>query len=189
MLGLVTVRSIPGELLDYLVIWIGIIGMLNVAVLLSAIGMLLPSSPLSSRTTVGWRAAIGAWLIVVTALGITRLNWKQRADAHDHTVAHLAGDFAQYCDARRYVRPLFTFDWKLWHAAAGVVLELYKEDRAVSVADDARFMFGEPFARTGSEPAELHLMSTQDQTMPVGVTRFNWITTFGEYRLVQVWRQ
>lgn len=188
-LGLVAIRSIVGDISDYLIIWIGVIGALNVAALASSLDLLWPLRPLTSRPgDRPWRLSIAIGIAAIALLGAIRLDEKQRADSGDHTLLHIASDLTRYCDAHHYVRPLFTFDWKVWHAAAGVVLQLYKTDRPVSVGDDVRFMFGEPFARTGREPAELYLMSTADEAMPDGVTRFTWITTTGEYRLVQVFR-
>jgi hypothetical protein len=189
LVGLVAVRSIVDDISDYQIIWIGVIGALNVAALASSLDLMWPLGPLTALPgDRPWRTSIAIGVSGIALLGAIRLDGKQRADSRDHTLLHIASDVSRYCDEHHYVRPLFTFDWKVWDAAAGVVLQLYKADRPVSVADDAGFMFGEPFARTGGEPAELYLMSTGDITLPAGVTRFTRIATTGEYRLVQVFR-
>jgi hypothetical protein len=187
--GMFAVRSIVGDIHDYLVLWIGVIGTLNLAALVSTLGLTISgrSTPASSPDW-RWRLAILVWIAFVAALGVSRLEWKQRDDSGDHTLLHLAADLTKYCDDHDYDRPLMTFDWKAWTAAAGLVLQLYKTDRTVAVADDALFMFGEPFAKTGAEPAELYLMPAEDDSLPPGITRYTWITTVGGYRLIQVFR-
>ena len=188
IVGLLAVRSIAGDISDYLVIWIGVIGLLNVAALSSCLGLVIAAPHRSPGTHSGWRAAIITYVAMAACFGAVRLNEKQRADAADRTLAHLAGEIEQYCDVHHFTRPLLTFDWKVWGAATGVVLQLYKEGRAVAVNDDARFLFGPTFARTGVEPAELYLMAVEDEAMPAGVTHFDRIATVQGYRVVQVFR-
>lgn len=136
-----------------------------------------------------WRIAISVWLAAVVALGTSRLEWKQRADSSDHTLFYLAADLMRYCDSHHYARPVLTFDWRVWNAASGLVLQFYKSDRAIAVDDDALFMFGEPFARSGAESAELYLMSSDHDSLPAGITDYTWITTVNGYRLIQVFRR
>lgn len=187
--GLLAIRSIVGGISDYLIIWVGVIGILNMAAVLSGVASRFMTNRSHSSATRGrWRAAVAIYVAAIAILGIIRLNAKQRAEAGDRRLMQLAGDLAAYCDQRHYVRPLLTFKWDTWRTATGLVLQFYKEDRMLAVGDDVRYVFGEPFARTGREPAEFYLMSVEDEAMPAGVTRFEWITTAAGFRVVQIFR-
>jgi hypothetical protein len=189
-IGFVSIRSIVGDVYDYQVLWIGVIGILNVAVLLATAALLVTRRRQLGlwHETTWWRHGVTSYLIAAALIGAWRADGKQRADSADRTLLLLSNDLAAYCDRQHLVRPLLTFDWNVWAPAAGLVLQFYKTDRPIAVADDARFMFGDPFARTGQETAELYLMSVDDSVMPAGVTRFTWIATAGSFRVVQVFR-
>ena len=186
--GLFAIRSIVGDISDYLVIWVGIIGILNVAALLAVVGRTWHACAITPAFDLRSRAAIAVFVATVTLMGAMRLSSKQQMDARDVTLPRLAVALGDYCDQHGLVRPTVTFDWKIWRAGTGLILQFYKSDRAVAVADDVRYVFGEPFARTSRETAEFYLMATEDTAMPTGVTRFTWITTVSGYRLVRVFR-
>jgi hypothetical protein len=189
VVAVVAVRAIVGDMLDYLVLWIGVVGILNVASIVSTLALLTRGPVFQTRKwDIGLRGATIAWLGIVAALGISRLEWKQRADAGDQTLFYLAADLRRYCDEHHYTRPLLSFDWRAWTVASGLILQRYKVDRMTAVNDDAIFMFGEPFRRSGAEDAELYLMPADDDAVPTGVVRYTWITTVNGYRLIHVFR-
>jgi hypothetical protein len=186
VIALLSVRSIEGDLYDHQILWIGIIGVMNVAL---ALGTFLAWASARLRQGVSaraWRGATVAFVAWAACLGVVRLDGKQRADAYDRTLLELTDALAQYCDAQQIARPLLTYDEKVWAPAAGLVLQFYKRDRPIAVTDASTFMFGRTFARSGAESAELYLMAVEDSEMPEGVTRFTWIATAGAFRVVQV---
>jgi hypothetical protein len=50
------------------------------------------------------------------------------------------------------------------------------------------FLVGDPFQATGHERAEFYMMMADETAFPQDVTRHAWLTTFGSYRLVRVFR-
>lgn len=189
-IGFLSIRAIAGNIHDHQILWVGVIGVLNAAVVLSALAQEAATRARLRLTRLkkAGHILVAAYMSVVAILGAFRIDSKQRADSTDRTLRQLSGEVAAYCDQRQYVRPVLTFDWKVWSPAAGLVLQFSKHNRAIAVAEEAEFIFGDSFARTGNEPAELYVMAAEDSAMPRGVTRYTWIATAGGVRVVEVFR-
>jgi hypothetical protein len=183
--GLLAVRAIVGPVSDYLVVWLAVLGALNVAAIAAEALHLVVASPGRSRT---WRWILVAYTIAAAALGGVRLVGKHAADARSTIVRTLASDLEHYCRREGIDRPLLRFSGPAWQVAVGVVLQFYKAGRTIAVPDDTLFLVGDPFKASGREPGEFYLMFQDDSVLPAGVTRHEWLTTYGSYRLVRVFR-
>lgn len=184
--GLLAVRAIVGPVSDYLVVWLVVLGALNVAAIAAEALHLWFSSDPSFRS---WRWMLVVYTIAVAILGGTRLVGKHAADARSTVVRTLAADLERYCQQEGIDRPLLRFSGPAWQVAVGVVLQFYKERRPIALTDDTVFLVGDPFKATGGESGELYLMMQDDAALPGDVTRHAWVTTYGGYRLVRVFRE
>ena len=183
--GLLAVRAIVGPVSDYLVVWLAVLGALNLAAIASEALHLVVASPGRSRA---WRWMLVAYTIAAAVLGGTRLVGKQAADARSTIVRTLATDLEHYCRREGIDRPLLRFSGPAWQVAVGVVLQFYKGRRAIALPDETLFLVGDPFKATGREPGEFYLMFQDETALPAGVTRHEWLTTHASYRLVRVFR-
>jgi hypothetical protein len=184
--GLLAVRAIVGPVSDYLVIWLAVLGALNLAAIGSEALHLVAPSLGRSRA---WRWILVAYTIAAAVLGGTRLVGKHAADARSTIVRTLATDLEQYCRREGIDRPLLRFSGATWQVAVGVVLHFYKGDRAIALPDETLYLVGDPFKATGHEPAEFYLMFQEETDLPAGVTRHEWLTTHASYRVVRVFRE
>lgn len=187
LVGFIAVRSIVGPVSDYLIVWLAVVGALNLAAIASeALHVFLPC--IGARRQL-WRWVLVAYAIVAAATGSTRLIGKHAADARSIIVRTLATDLERYCRTEGIERPLLRFSGPAWQVAVGTVLQFYKERREIAVPDDMLFLVGNPFKSTGREAAEFYLMLQSDTVLPDHVTRHVWVTTSASYRLVRVFRE
>jgi hypothetical protein len=184
--GLLAVRAIVGPVSDYLVVWLVVLGALNLAAIAAEAFHLVSGSDRPFRS---WRWMLVAYTIAAAVLGGTRLVGKHAADARSTIVRTLATDLERYCQQEGIDRPLLRFSGPAWQVAVGIVLQFYKERRPIALPDDVVFLVGDPFTATGRESGELYLMLQDDTAFPEHVTRHAWVTTFGGYRLVRVFRE
>ncbi len=181
--GLFAVQSIVGPVSDYLITWIVVVGALSLAVIAAeAIG---PWSRARSPA-VGW--ALAVYVVALATLGGTRLMTKQAADARSIIMRTLASDLAEYCRTAALDRPLLRFSDAAWDGATGVLLQYYKQDRPIAVPNESLYLVGNPFAATGQESSEFYLMKESETIIPPGVARYDWLTTYGSYRIVRLFR-
>ena len=185
--GFCAVAAIVGPVSDYLVVWLAVIGALNLAAIANEAVHLFWSAPPGLYRLC--RAVLVVYTLGVAVLGGTRLVGKHAADARSITVSVLTANLDEYCRREAIDRPLLRFSGPAWQVALGVVLQFYKERRPIALSDDMVFLAGDPFKATGREAGEFYLMMQEDTAFPEGVTRHVWLTTFGSYRLVQVFRQ
>ena len=183
--GLLAVRAIVGPVSDYLVVWLVVLGALNLAAIAAEAFHLVFGSDRPFRS---WRWMLVAYTIAAAVLGGTRLVGKHAADARSTIVRTLATDLERYCQREGIDRPLLQFSGPAWQVAVGVVLQFYKERRPIALPADMVFLVGSPFKATGRESGELYLMMQEDIVLPEDVTRHAWVTTYGGYRLVRVFR-
>jgi hypothetical protein len=184
--GLLAVRSIVGPVSDYLITWIVVVGALSVAVISAeAIDMIRLSSRVTSPA-VGW--ALAGYVVVLATLGGTRLMSKQAADARSIIMRTLASDLAEYCRKAALDRPLLRFSDAAWDGATGVLLQYYKQGKPIAVPNESLYLVGDPFAATGQESSEFYLMKESETIIPPGVARYDWLTTYGSYRIVRLFR-
>ena len=185
-IGLCAVAAIVGPASDYLLVWLPMLGALNVAAIASEALQLFRAAPHSLHRTARWFVVV--YTLGAGVLGGTRLVGKHAADARSPTVGVLTSVLDEYCRRERIDRPVLRFDGPAWQMAVGVVLQFYKTGRPIAVSDDMVFLVGDPFKATGREPAEFYIMMADETTFPPDVTRHVWLTTFGSYRLVRMFR-
>jgi hypothetical protein len=185
IIGLCAVAAIVGPVSDYLVVWLPVLGALNVAVIASEAFHVFFAPPRGLHQALPW--VVLTYVLATAVLGGTRLVSKHAADARSTTVEKLAASLEGYCQSEGIERPLLRFTGPAWQVAVGVVLQFYKDRRPIALSDDMVFLVGDPFKATGHEPAEFYLMS-QDEALPADVTRHVWLTTYASYRFVRVFR-
>ena len=183
--GLLAVRAIVGPVSDYLVVWLAVLGALNLAAIAAEALHVVLGSRSRSR---GWRWILVVYTIAAAVLGGTRLVGKHAADARSTIVRTLAVELENYCRREGINRPLLRFSGPAWQVAVGVVLQFYKGGRTIALSDDTVFLVGDPFKATGREPGEFYLMLQDETALPEDVTRHVWVTTHASYRLVRVFR-
>jgi hypothetical protein len=162
-----------------------VLGALNLAVIATEAVQLASGSERQLRA---WRWILVLYTIAAAMLGGTRLIGKHAADARSTVVRTLAMDLENACRREGIDRPLLRFSGPAWQVAVGVVLQFYKDRRAIALPDDMVFLVGDPFKATGHETGEFYLMSQDETALPDDVTRHVWVTTHGSYRLVRVFR-
>jgi hypothetical protein len=183
--GLFAVRSIVGPVSDYLVVWLAVLGALNLAAIVTEALHLVVASP---GRSLAWRWTLVAYTIAAAVLGGTRLVGKHAADARSTIVRTLATDLERYSLREGIDRPLLRFSGPSWQVAVGVVLQFHKGRRAIAVPDNVLYLVGDPFRATGREPGEFYLMMLDETALPEGATRHEWVTTHASYRIVRVFR-
>ena len=184
--GLFAVQSIVGPVSDYLITWIVVVGALSLAVISAEA---IDAIRLSSRVqgpAVGWALAI--YVVALAILGGSRLMTKQAADARSIIMRTLAAVLVEYCRAAALDRPLLRFSDAAWDGATGVLLQYYKQGRPIAVPNESLYLVGDPFAATGQESSEFYLMKESETDIPPGVARYDWLTTYGSYRIVRLYR-
>jgi hypothetical protein len=179
------IRSIIGEVHEYLVFWLGIVAVCGTAAILATgFRLLIRSSPSASP----WLSRfLSGWLAAVLVLTASRIDYKQRADSRDHTTFHLAEALQTYMATHGDGPPLLSFRQRVWFVGTGLVLQVAKRGIPIRIADDQLFLVGEEFRESGDNPVELHLMAL-DEELPPGTTAHEWLATVAEYRLIRIWR-
>jgi hypothetical protein len=157
-----SVLRIQLELFDMLIFWITMIGVLSTACVAAAgiesLGGRTPGGRVGGR----WipRVATGAALSLVVLIliaGVGQLLDKNRA-REDRTVRRVrlgAAAVTAYLARERVHRPVIYITQPTWPDVAGVVLILQKSGRPAAVEPAWVFMFGTPFAPTGTEDCGL----------------------------------
>jgi hypothetical protein len=184
--GVLAVHAIVGPVSDYLVTWLAVLGALNLASIVSEalhIGLDV------ERPSRAWRRILVAYTIAAAILGSTRLVGKHATDARSNIVPTLTANLERYCRQEGIDRPLLRFGGPAWQVAVGIVLQFYKAGRPIALPDEELFLVGDPFKAAGRESGEFYLMPMDDTALPAGVTRHVWVTTYGSYRLVRVFRE
>jgi hypothetical protein len=184
--GVLAVHAIVGPVSDYLVIWLAVLGALNLASIVSEalhIGL-----DVERRSRV-WRWILVAYTLAAAMLGSTRLVGKHATDARSNIVPTLTASLERYCRQEGIDRPLLRFRGPAWQVAVGMVLQFYKAGRPIALPDETLFLVGDPFRATGRESGEFYLMTMDDTALPADITRHLWVTTYGSYRLVRLFRE
>lgn len=164
---------VGGELHDHITFWISILGVVNLAVLtaeLVACGASGAAALLgrgSGSVVALWSPArrgtavlvIGAFIAIVAAHGgrhIAAGHHRDRFAGERTTVQNLANALrASFNVAPSGGAVRVDMAQDAWPIAAGLVLELYKRDIDVTVADEWVSLFGPPLASNGHETTEL----------------------------------
>ena len=185
-IGVCAVAAIIGPASDYLLVWLPMLGALNLGVIANEAFLLFRGAPGDMHRAARWFVVV--YTLAVAVLGGTRLVGKHAADARSPTVRVLTSVLDEYCRREGIDRPILRFNGPAWQMAVGVVLQFYKARRPIAVSDDMLFLVGDPFQATGREGAEFYIMMADETAFPGDVTRHDWLTTFGSYRLVRVYR-
>jgi hypothetical protein len=185
-IGLCAVAAIIGPASDYLLVWLPMLGALNLGVIASEALQLFRAAPRNLQRAARWFAVL--YTLGSAVLGGTRLVGKHAVDARSPTVGVLTRVLDEYCRREGINRPILRSNGPAWQMAAGVVLQFYKTRRPIAVSDDMVFLVGDPFRATGREGAEFYVMMADETAFPGDVIRHEWLTTFGSYRLVRVYR-
>lgn len=154
---------IQGEVMDQLVFWITIVGVLNLACLLAGLlrGFLAPAPGLAiTRRPAHILAAIAVIaLATITPLAAGQVRQSTEAYAADVTnaprVREESAALAAVLRGDGLRRPLVHLTQETWSDAAGILLALRKRGFAPSVEADWIFMFAPPSAATGREDSEV----------------------------------
>jgi hypothetical protein len=185
-IGVCAVAAIIGPASDYLLVWLPMLGALNLAVIANEAVHVFRVPPPGLHRAARWFVVL--YTLGAGVLGGTRLVGKHAADARSPTVGVLTSVLDEYCRREGIDRPILRFNGPAWQMAVGVVLQFYKHRRPIAVSDDMVFLVGDPFQANGRERAEFYIMMADETAFPKDVTRHDWLTTFGSCRLVRVYR-
>ena len=144
-----SVTRVPGEVFSYLVFWVSIIGVLDVA----AIGLVLvPRSSRFKTVAGGMIAAVCAALMAYGVAGVAREFGRSARTGAD--VRRLSLAVENYVRALQ-LRPLIRISEPTWPHAAGVILQLDKHGLRPAVENSWVPMFGRQMGAAGGENGEL----------------------------------
>ncbi len=155
---------------DYMVAWISVIGVMNIAALAAS---LLHADRAAGvpNARIRWivPVATSVCLIAVTAHGVIDLERlrAERNDAARNGEARVRGE-SVYVALRAFLakarvrRPLIRVAGT-WDNTAAIVLQLDKRRQPVAVSDDAIWLIGPKFAKDGTEDADLTLADRSER--------------------------
>jgi catechol 2,3-dioxygenase-like lactoylglutathione lyase family enzyme len=113
---------------------------------------------------------------------------KHETEARSIITRRLAEELDTYCRANGLDRPMLRFSDAGSDAAAGVLLQYYKQSHPIAVPDEWLFLVGDPFKSNGRETSEFYLMKEEEGALPDGVTNHVWLATYGSHRLIRLFR-
>ena len=161
---------IQGQVMDQLVFWITIVGVLNLACLTAAVlrsflapapGPAVPNRPAPALLAV----VLVAFAIAVPmgALEVRRSSVAYANDTfHAPRVRDESAALAATLEREGLRRPLVYVTQDTWSDAAGILLALRKRGFTPSVESDWIFMFAPPSAPTGLEDSEVVIAGLDD---------------------------
>lgn len=155
-IALWSVTEIRERVFDHDIFWIGAIGAMNAALLLSLAWIRSEPTAIERLTPFSIEGGL-AWLAIgaTCVAGLVALGRVSAAATQSGPASQAARDVAD--DVRRYLvgrgspRTLIRIDQDSWEMTAGVVLQLQRAGVPFSIEDDWIVMFTPSFARTGAE--------------------------------------
>jgi hypothetical protein len=156
---------VQGEMYDHIAFWISIVGLVNLIAIAWGAGELLEGRWTRLRVApwipaliqIGAVLGIGTFGAIHLVRGHQQHRFRQEVDAlqvlSSALERHLAGN---HLSGHRL---LVEVSQPVWSIGAGLVLELYKDERAVSVSRDLVPMYGSPLAPSGLEDVEVRVTS------------------------------
>jgi hypothetical protein len=146
---------ISERIFDHDVFWVAGLGALALAMAADLVAE-VTARRVAVPPTAG--AALCLGLVLLASLAIVRgLNDTVAASftppAEAASARDIASDLLAYIDREQVLRPVIRIDQDAWGVAAGAILELQKQGRAVSVEEDWVVMFTPAFRATGAEQA------------------------------------
>lgn len=157
LLAFLSVTRIQGPIEDHHVFWITSLGLLNViCLLIVSLSVLWRRRAVSNRARGQAVAIVAAMLIGIAVAGAASVrSHHARAVRMSAVVRAFTFGVEQHLAAHTIEKPLVRISLAAWPEAAGVVLQLYKQGRQVSIERTWIPMFGEPMSAAGDEDAEL----------------------------------
>jgi hypothetical protein len=164
MVALSAVRAIRGEINDYLVTWISVLGLLSFI----AIGATAISITPKRVTAPQARNAALATSALLVLLAVRAGGDKAMFRDRDTDLEQLAAAVTQYLRRAAVARPIVTIvSHDRWPHAVGIVLALAKQSIPVSVTPDWLFLFGPAFAGPSDPEGSDHaLLLIGDRLLP-----------------------
>ena len=158
-----SVARIQGEILDQLIFWITIVGLLTLSCLAAALGSVLAGVSGAARARVPIMLTAGATWLVVAATAANGVNHLYLAHARAfgepaaQRVKAASADLAAYLGREGLHRPFLRIAQPTWGDATGIVLALTNAGVPVAIEPDWIFMYGAQHAATGEEDCEVVL--------------------------------
>jgi hypothetical protein len=153
------VTKIRGELFTYLVAWFGATGIAIGLAVASALGPELARVRPRVAAPAAAATLIAAALAIYNVAQLTR-HWK--LESADPAYSRSAVVKQTWLPVDRWLRHngvrkpvVYIPSGAQWPLAAGTIVQLFRDGRAVSVDSAYAFMFGKPFALTGHEDAAI----------------------------------
>ena len=154
---------------DYMVSWIGVLGVMNAAALAAWLFTLIAAHRVTN-VRLQWivPVATSICLIAVTTHGVFDLErLRTERNAARNGDARVRGE-SVYVALRSFLakahvqRPLIRVAGT-WDTTAAIVLQLQKRRQPVAVSDDAIWLIGPPFKRDGTEDADMTLADRSER--------------------------
>jgi hypothetical protein len=173
---------IQGDVMDQLVFWFSILGVLNLACMVTGVLVRLgffgrraaarPVPPGRRPVPLGVRAAAAIAFAAAAVAGVTRAQQEAREAAadvhHAPRVRALAEAIDGYLRQEQLRHPRIDPTQSTWSDATGVVLDLHKRGHATAVAGDWVFMFGPASQARGVEDSEILIVRHADDAVTPG---------------------
>jgi hypothetical protein len=169
-----SVTRIADRIMDHEVFWISAIGVVNVAIVATAVlseaavalsgsvERIRSSGTVWNRLSRGWPYEAFAQGAAFAAIGLVCVGQMERAragrlpvTATAPAVERLAGSVRVYLEWQKTHKPLVHLGEDTWGLSAGVLLQMDREGRDFAIEDSWMPMFPQSFARAGDEDAEI----------------------------------
>jgi hypothetical protein len=169
MIALWSVTRIVGDIFEYAIVWISVIGLLGSAAIAGAVVSLIREVFVSgsslSRMTAG---PICAGLVIVSgAIAWSRFGDGRRASrvelADAPRVSRLLEGIRRHMDGIGAHKPLLRMGPYTWDIAAGVGLQLQRAGVPFAVEDGAVLQFTDAFSVHGDEDVEITFATSSEQ--------------------------
>lgn len=174
------------ELYDHLVFWVSMLGVVNLATLTAALfDRRTEMSPAASAGTIG-RGSVVAVTVFVALMGLYGTHHlllghhRARFEADRQRVRALS-EAVERTFAAGVPGPVrVDMAPDAWSVAAGIILRLYQQDRAVTVADEWVSLFGPALAPTGTETREIMVTDATTNEEVLHDSRYSRIASDGD---------
>jgi hypothetical protein len=165
VMALVSIARIRGGLVDHLVGWVTLLGIVNVGVLIGVACTWIDERAPRLATPLAWASSITAVALVVTVAwyGGSRIEWQRqeviRKASGGRTPTQALYQELRTTLAKAHIRkPLLHAAMLSWPQAAGIALQLTKKD--VPFASDLVWLFGPQVTPRGDEDADITIADT-----------------------------
>lgn len=166
--GFWSLSRIGGEVGDYQVFWLCILGGLGTG----GLGAAIASQFRMARLASPGRLSALAGTLLLAALVVTSVRFARwQAEDKDRTTLEVYLALHDYVTSERIQRPLLRHTERTWAEMVGVVLQFVKRSQPVSVQEDLVRVVGEDSKPTGHEDREFLLFDLrQDASIKISST-------------------